>query len=135
MNGLVQLLFFFFKQKTAYQMRIRDWGADVCSSDLVSPLVVDEVEASKLRTSAPSRCAARWKLSRVRVEGSKNSVHTAVPASERPLSPSTKACARSSSATRVSRGRPSSVSRLRRRPLASSCGVMCGRSEEHTSEL
>src|SRR3546814_10480042 len=28
-------LFFFFKQKTAYEMRISDWSSDVCSSDLV----------------------------------------------------------------------------------------------------
>src|SRR3546814_3226713 len=27
-------LFFLFKQKTAYEMRIRDWSSDVCSSDL-----------------------------------------------------------------------------------------------------
>src|SRR3546814_2007589 len=30
------LLFFFFKQKTAYEMRISDWSSDVCSSDLVA---------------------------------------------------------------------------------------------------
>src|SRR3546814_2158217 len=29
-------LFFFFKQKTAYEMRISDWSSDVCSSDLVA---------------------------------------------------------------------------------------------------
>src|SRR3546814_2971532 len=29
-------LFFFFKQKTAYEMRISDWSSDVCSSDLPS---------------------------------------------------------------------------------------------------
>src|SRR3546814_12235048 len=29
------LCFFFFKQKTAYEMRISDWSSDVCSSDLV----------------------------------------------------------------------------------------------------
>src|SRR3546814_20142433 len=29
--------FFFFKQKTAYEMRISDWSSDVCSSDLVRP--------------------------------------------------------------------------------------------------
>src|SRR3546814_18179012 len=29
-------LFFFFKQKTAYEMRISDWSSDVCSSDLHS---------------------------------------------------------------------------------------------------
>src|SRR3546814_2046452 len=28
------LVFFFFKQKTAYEMRISDWSSDVCSSDL-----------------------------------------------------------------------------------------------------
>src|SRR3546814_3247387 len=27
--------FFFFKQKTAYEMRISDWSSDVCSSDLM----------------------------------------------------------------------------------------------------
>src|SRR3546814_5060253 len=31
---LVKTLFFFFKQKTAYEMRISDWSSDVCSSDL-----------------------------------------------------------------------------------------------------
>src|SRR3546814_5311242 len=30
------LFFFFFKQKTAYEMRISDWSSDVCSSDLPS---------------------------------------------------------------------------------------------------
>src|SRR3546814_7493527 len=29
--------FFFFKQKTAYEMRISDWSSDVCSSDLNAP--------------------------------------------------------------------------------------------------
>src|SRR3546814_19207042 len=29
-------MFFFFKQKTAYEMRISDWSSDVCSSDLLS---------------------------------------------------------------------------------------------------
>src|SRR3546814_7812017 len=31
---MVSLLLFFFKQKTAYEMRISDWSSDVCSSDL-----------------------------------------------------------------------------------------------------
>src|SRR3546814_7856388 len=31
---LVVFCFFFFKQKTAYEMRISDWSSDVCSSDL-----------------------------------------------------------------------------------------------------
>src|SRR3546814_3537031 len=33
--SLVWIVFFFFKQKTAYEMRISDWSSDVCSSDLV----------------------------------------------------------------------------------------------------
>src|SRR3546814_16605287 len=33
-------MFFFFKQKTAYEMRISDWSSDVCSSDLEPTLVV-----------------------------------------------------------------------------------------------
>src|SRR3546814_9806316 len=30
------IFFFFFKQKTAYDMRISDWSSDVCSSDLAA---------------------------------------------------------------------------------------------------
>src|SRR3546814_3611930 len=30
-----RVFFFFFKQKTAYEMRISDWSSDVCSSDLL----------------------------------------------------------------------------------------------------
>src|SRR3546814_7698483 len=37
---------FFFKQKTAYEMRISDWSSDVCSSDLS-----DEGEVNRLYTS------------------------------------------------------------------------------------
>src|SRR3546814_5319801 len=35
------MVFFFFKQKTAYEMRISDWSSDVCSSDLVVKIVHD----------------------------------------------------------------------------------------------
>src|SRR3546814_3778091 len=31
---LFSVVFFFFKQKTAYEVRISDWSSDVCSSDL-----------------------------------------------------------------------------------------------------
>src|SRR3546814_3206599 len=34
MSYLLCLIFFFFKQKTAYEMRISDWSSDVCSFDL-----------------------------------------------------------------------------------------------------
>src|SRR3546814_11235456 len=35
------VFFFFFKQKTAYEMRISDWSSDVCSSDLIVVQGVD----------------------------------------------------------------------------------------------
>src|SRR3546814_7138241 len=40
--ALCMCFFFFFKQKTAYEMRISDWSSDVCSSDLVD----DDVDGS-----------------------------------------------------------------------------------------
>src|SRR3546814_15891924 len=41
---IVFFIFFFFKQKTAYEMRISDWSSDVCSSDLsVFPSLSDLV--------------------------------------------------------------------------------------------
>src|SRR3546814_19410971 len=45
-------VFFFFKQKTAYEMRISDWSSDVCSSDL------DTIVESKARRAAtfPGAC-------------------------------------------------------------------------------
>src|SRR3546814_8072358 len=44
--------FFFFKQKTAYEMRISDWSSDVCSSDLDRSTRTEQ----PLR---PARCRAR----------------------------------------------------------------------------
>src|SRR3546814_1627990 len=41
---IIVSFFFFFKQKTAYEMRISDWSSDVCSSDLS----LIEIETSRL---------------------------------------------------------------------------------------
>src|SRR3546814_2544535 len=38
---MVLVIVFFFKQKTAYEMRISDWSSDVCSSDLRYPAITD----------------------------------------------------------------------------------------------
>src|SRR3546814_9619794 len=38
---LFDVSFFFFKQKTAYEMRISDWSSDVCSSDLLAADHID----------------------------------------------------------------------------------------------
>src|SRR3546814_8754084 len=37
-GSVSSLYFFFFKQKTAYEVRISDWSSDVCSSDLLKLL-------------------------------------------------------------------------------------------------
>src|SRR3546814_2795419 len=38
----VDWIFFFFKKKTAYEMRISDWSSDVCSSDLIVDAAIIE---------------------------------------------------------------------------------------------
>src|SRR3546814_6073935 len=38
------VVFLFFKQKTAYEMRISDWSSDVCSSELRSALAIVETD-------------------------------------------------------------------------------------------
>src|SRR3546814_6396301 len=62
-------MFFFFKQKTAYEMRISDWSSDVCSSDLMTgslhassyapPGIARRVEQGRGRVAAMKslRCA------------------------------------------------------------------------------
>src|SRR3546814_16750683 len=42
--------FFFFKQKTAYEMRISDWSSDVCSSDLLDKVaLIDLLDEARPR--------------------------------------------------------------------------------------
>src|SRR3546814_3064687 len=50
-----RVLFFFFKQKTAYEMRISDWSSDVCSSDLDRLLLV----RPKLDHARPPRITSK----------------------------------------------------------------------------
>src|SRR3546814_12551449 len=52
-------MFFFFKQKTAYEMRISDWSSDVCSSDLGT-------NAGLKRVSAGTEAASYTELLHVR---------------------------------------------------------------------
>src|SRR3546814_3109626 len=46
------LVFFFCKQKTAYEMRISDWSSDVCSSDLIDGFIYAYDGAGNLLASA-----------------------------------------------------------------------------------
>src|SRR3546814_2090631 len=67
-------MFFFFKQKTAYEMRISDWSSDVCSSDLlarareaeavaqISDRISTELEKEKLVASYEAEVAKKKKL-------------------------------------------------------------------------
>src|SRR3546814_6453707 len=67
MIDVLMFMFVFFKQKTAYEMRISDWSSDVCSSDLYpqEQRGMDRVRrgshpASRRQTSAsvhPSDCS------------------------------------------------------------------------------
>src|SRR3546814_2907109 len=60
---LILLCIFFFKQKTAYEMRISDWSSDVCSSDLavgVEQLAVRQ--AARVRNVARREAGARIAL-------------------------------------------------------------------------
>src|SRR3546814_6789914 len=48
---IFSFIFFFFKQKTAYEMRISDWSSDVCSSDLFGIKVGDAQARRRLTRS------------------------------------------------------------------------------------
>src|SRR3546814_10359427 len=64
--------FFFFKQKTAYEMRISDWSSDVCSSDLrpaawppasrTRPL--GSLQSAGIRATRPLEAPGPWTYSR-----------------------------------------------------------------------
>src|SRR3546814_20590617 len=54
---VIMLYFFFFKQKTAYEMRISDWSSDVCSSDLCFRSAVAATCGTSERRSRPGRSA------------------------------------------------------------------------------
>src|SRR3546814_4170908 len=40
---MLEVMFCFFKQKTAYEMRMSDWSSDVCSSDLPGVLIMASI--------------------------------------------------------------------------------------------
>src|SRR3546814_8718742 len=56
---------FFFKQKTAYEMRISDWSSDVCSSDLVGLPRTGSTNLHGLMAQCEGiRAPRRWEMSR-----------------------------------------------------------------------
>src|SRR3546814_5001354 len=61
-------VFFFFKQKTAYEMRISDWSSDVCSSDLTNLVQPGLLACPHCRSDAGRRSHARRLRQRVPAE-------------------------------------------------------------------
>src|SRR3546814_8055368 len=119
--SVVMFVVFFFKQKTAYEMRISDWSSDVCSSDL-APCTSGKIASSRHWRPQHDRDAGRVSRPGARLAG--------------------KSCRRI-----WDRGTPRSDGRTgsgARPPLAAAEGRqwLCRhqlakgiRSEEHTSEL
>src|SRR3546814_3550765 len=102
--------FFFFKQKTAYEMRISDWSSDVCSSDL-GPVTLAAPPASEKKRFISAPTSARAVPATARFAVAASPAHAQVERSMR-------------------RHRP-----LRRSfPINSHSPPWC-RSEQHTSEL
>src|SRR3546814_1408580 len=129
-------MFFFFKQKTAYEMRISDWSSDVCSSDLAQQagddpareaLVFDHQDAqipvacAIVYDHAVPPCAARMSGRVVR-----NSSSASV---SRPLA------ARIATASAASQASCRSLAMSPSRPAPTERAPPFSRSEEHTSEL
>src|SRR3546814_7322851 len=116
------IFFFFFKQKTAYEMRISDWSSDVCSSDL--------------QAARPSCHARRQGAARGDEGGAPASRLHRLPARSPPLARRRDDDARRSCRRRADLGRRLS----RRNRLEGARGdrglvSRVQRSEEHTSEL
>src|SRR3546814_20452770 len=66
--------FFFFKQKTAYELRISDWSSDVCSSDLPIEVVAaddvsDDQDADEEAQSSAGRDRQRHARAVARLDG------------------------------------------------------------------
>src|SRR3546814_5753582 len=57
--AVVYVVFFCFKQNTAYEVRISDWSSDVCSSDLVKGIAINGVTPTTESISSFKYPAAR----------------------------------------------------------------------------
>src|SRR3546814_2431494 len=75
---LYSIFLFFFKQKTAYEMRISDWSSDVCSSDL-------DVPNCTIQMSAPLRLYFSRKASVSPIEGASGRDPVVEPATTMPV--------------------------------------------------
>src|SRR3546814_10295069 len=152
--------FFFFKQKTAYEMRISDWSSDVCSSDLhgscKAVLITDS--AAPVRLPAGQQLECRFPrqdrpTAPVQQQLQRDPGHAPVGRDERP-DPEQLAISDCGVDERMDTGpelRPHIIAPLLERPADAGRRHVCGaarrrrkgsgaqrperRSEEHTSEL
>src|SRR3546814_4829027 len=117
-------VFFFFKQKTAYEMRISDWSSDVCSSDLgrCGPSRIVELHALQFprRPRRSLRADVAQRPAQRRTRYSNLVVSHALPA-DRPAR----------AQLRQRRRAPS----IAQQPIGPRRRLLIQRSEEHTSEL
>src|SRR3546814_4535120 len=123
-------MLFFFKQKTAYEMRISDWSSDVCSSDLAEILPRNsdaDVQSWSALQDFSRRCANC--SSALRPADSSSRVNCARIAA----SSASRRC--SSSLTRARSACTSAAGDDASAPASAAVSVATGRSEEHTSEL
>src|SRR3546814_7956308 len=85
---ILLFVFFFFKQKTAYEMRISDWSSDVCSSDLNNyyphdrlPPVIYSLRIFTIYPRQEAECPRNWVRLKLPRYGSLAalSTHPAIP--------------------------------------------------------
>src|SRR3546814_1097565 len=135
--GFYYLAFFFFKQKTAYEMRISDWSSDVCSSDLCGrsnrrKTAYQPNPSPRTKSNVPQAQALveGWMPEPVRHDGSH---HTFFSAASKSAIRSSASSTPIEMRTRLS-VMPSACLRL---SDTDRCVIAAGwlRSEEHTSEL
>src|SRR3546814_3686246 len=139
---LLFFVFFFFKQKTAYELRISDWSSDVCSSDLAASPGLKPHGKSDTRGTAGGTGSVPIPPAAASVAGGRDRIHGAgrIPRRESAVQPAvlrrrrhsrqrlSVPPARLAAVARVS-GLPGRAIRTLR-PRA-----VVRRSEEHTSEL
>src|SRR3546814_6259953 len=126
--------FFFFKQKTAYEMRISDWSSDVCSSDLIHHV------ARQVRRRQP--VLHRWRQQVVGVSVNRSKSAHALTLLRRCVILTARGKARQAASFAAYPSAVRSPSRIRKGSLiiaAIGCRLQAAirsiRSEEHTSEL
>src|SRR3546814_5871693 len=118
------MFFFFFNQKTAYEMRISDWSSDVCSSDLAITALSERMKLDQLRAVAAVPAAPSGGLAEWPTMASQPAAATEKPDAEP-----------RSWAQRISALHRSSVDLTSELPVLETSAVPLVRSEEHTSEL